>query len=79
SAWVTGMRSVQKALLYALLEPYAEMKKMQDENDLTSLMVWQEELKTAPFGDVWEEYLKRENIPADYLSIIKEYEKNLVR
>ena len=78
SAWVTGMRSVQKALLYALLEPYAEMKKMQDENDLTSLMVWQEELKTAPFGDVWEEYLKRENVEKDYLAEIKNYEQKVL-
>ena len=42
------------------------------------LMVYQEEMKTAPFGDVWEEYLKRENIKSDYLTEVKEYEKNVL-
>jgi len=78
SAWVTGMRSVQKALLFALLQPNDKMKKLQDENDLTSLMVLQEELKTAPFGDVWEEYLKSENVKSDYITEIKEYEKKVL-
>jgi len=78
SAWVTGLRSVQKSLLYALLEPSEMMKKLQDEGDLTSLMVISEELKTAPFGDVWAEYLKRENVEADYLKEIKEYEEKVL-
>ena len=30
SAWVTGMRNMQKALLTALLAPNAEMRKMQE-------------------------------------------------
>ncbi len=75
SAWVTGMRSVEKALLYALLEPSAEMKRLQDENNITELMVRSEELKTAPFGDVWEEYLRRENVSVDYIEAVKEYER----
>ena len=78
SAWVTGVRNVSKALLFALLQPNAEMKKLQDEHDITSLMVLSEELKTAPFGDVWEEFLKRENIPSEYLCTIKEYEKDVL-
>ena len=78
SAWVTGMRSVQKALLNALLQPNELMKKMQDENRMTELMVCQEEMKTAPFGDVWAEYLKREGVESDYISIVKEYEKEVL-
>lgn len=57
SAWVTGLHSVQKALLYALLEPKT-LKALQDANNFTELMVRQEELKTMPFGAVWEEYLR---------------------
>ena len=75
SAWVTGMRNVEKALLYALLQPSELLRKMQDENNMTELMVYQEELKTAPFGDVWAEYLNREGIESDYITSIKEYEK----
>lgn len=78
SAWVTGMRSVQKALLNALLQPDELMKKMQDENRMTELMVCQEEMKTAPFGDVWTEYLKREGVESDYISIVKEYEEKVL-
>ena len=74
SAWITGVRSVQKALLYALLLP-TNLKGLQEQNDLTSLMVMQEELKTAPLGDVWNEYLHRENVDVDYLSQVKDYEK----
>ena len=77
SAWVTGLRSVQKALLYALLEPKS-LKKLQDENNFTDLMVRQEELKVMPFGAVWEEYLKRENVPVDYLPEIHSYEANVL-
>ena len=78
SAWVTGIRSVEKALLYALLEPNEQMKQMQDNADFTSLMVMHEELKTMPFGDVWEEYLKETNTPANYLAEVKKYEKEVL-
>ena len=77
SAWVTGLHSVQKALLYALLEPKT-LKALQDANNFTELMVRQEELKTMPFGAVWEEYLGRENIPQDYFAEIKRYEADVL-
>ena len=77
SAWITGGRSVQKALLYALLEP-SSLKDLQDSSDFTSLMVRSEELKTMPFGDVWEEYLTREGVSIDYLDEVKAYEKNVL-
>ncbi len=78
SAWVTGLRSVQKALLFALLQPVDQLKAYQDEADFTSLMVVQEDLKTLPFGDIWEEYLRREEVPENYLPIVKDYEKEVL-
>ena len=77
SAWVTGLHSVQKALLYALLEPKT-LKALQDDNNFTELMVRQEELKTMPFGAVWEEYLGRETVPQDYFAEIKRYEADVL-
>ena len=77
SAWITGVRSVEKALLFALLQP-ASLKELQDKNDLTALMVMQEELKTAPIGDVWAEYLERQGVTADYLTEVREYEKSVL-
>ena len=79
SAWVTGVRNVQKSLLFALLQPNEKLKELQDASDFTQLMVLQEELKTAPFYDIWQEYLKRENTPAEYLAEVKRYENEELR
>ena len=78
SAWVTGVRNVQKALLNALLLPVNELKKLQEENEFTALMCLQEETKTAPFGDIWAEYLAREGVTNAYLPQIKEYEEKVL-
>ena len=78
SAWVTGVRNVQKALLFAMLQPSAQMKELQDKADFTSLMYLSEEAKTLPFGDVWAEFLARENVVSNYLNDIKEYEEKVL-
>ena len=78
SAWITGVRNVQKALLFALLQPNDVMKKLQDENRLTELMVISEELKTAPIGDVWDEFLRRENVENNYIAEVKKYESEVL-
>ncbi len=78
SAWVTGVRNVQKALLFAMLQPDAKMKELQDKADFTSLMVLSEEAKTLPFGDIWAEFLNRQKVESDYLNIIKEYEEKVL-
>lgn len=79
SAWVTGERAVQKALLYALLVNNDRLKKLQDESDFTTLMVEQEEYKTLPFGAVWREYLKREGLTEEYLPEIRKYEAEVLK
>lgn len=78
SAWVTGVRNVQKALLFALLQPNKALKELQDENRLTELMVLSEELKTAPIGDVWDEFLSREGIESNYINEVLNYEKEVL-
>lgn len=78
SAWVTGVRNLQKALLFALLEPSKKLKELQTNNEFTELMYLQEEMKTMPFGDVWKEFLARENVADNYLAEIKEYEKEVL-
>jgi len=78
SAWITGVRNVKKALLFALLEPNAKMKELQEANAMTELMVLQEEMKTAPFGAVWNEYLNAENTSVSYIDEVKKYEKEVL-
>ena len=80
SAWVTGYRNLQKALLFALLQPNEELKKLQDGGDLTKLMVLQEELKILPFGEIWDEYCRRCGKPVDgeWFTEIETYEKEVL-
>ena len=78
SAWVTGVRNVQKALLFALLQPEAELKKLQDENNFTEIMYLQEEMKMMPMGEVWEEFLARSGVEANYLAEVKKYENEVL-
>ena len=78
SAWVVGQRNVQKALLYALLQPTAKLQKLQDEANFTEQMYLQEELKMLPYGDVWKEYLERYGFEGDdWFNKVKEYEKEI--
>lgn len=77
-AWTIGQRNMQKALLYALLQPYGELKKLQDEGDFTALMYMQEILKDLPYGEVWDEYLKEQGLAdGDLLGKIRKYEKEV--
>ena len=77
-AWVTGQRSVEKALLYAMLLPNGEMKTAQEQGDFTRLMYLQERVKMLPFSDVWEEYLAQQNLDENYYEPIMEYEKKVM-
>jgi L-rhamnose isomerase len=37
-----------------------------------------EEMKMMPIGDVWEEFLRREGVIADYLPEIRKYESEVL-
>ena len=79
AAWVTGARSVEKALLFALLMPNEAMTKLQDAGRFTELMAMQEDMKTMPFGDIWDEYLKRQQVEADYIKEVLQYENEVLK
>ncbi|MHC6202883.1 L-rhamnose isomerase [Breznakiellaceae bacterium SP9] len=80
AAWVTGARNMQKALLNALLIPHGDMKKLQDTGSFSELLVCQEELKTLPFGAVWDEYLKRQKIAGgDWYTAVAQYENAVLK
>lgn len=80
AAWAIGMRNMQKALLYALLTPNKELKEYQDKGDVTSLMAISEEIKTMPFGEVWDYYCEECGVPvgADWLTEAKKYEDEVL-
>ena len=78
-AWVIGMRNVQKALLSALLIPHESLARCQDEADYTSMLALSEEMKTMPFGAVWNEYLDRCGAPSgfDWIEKMRKYEQEI--
>lgn len=80
SAWATGLRNMQKALLFALLQPNAEMKALQDSNNLTKLMTIQEEVKTYPFGDVWDYFCEVCGVPTGmkWFEEVEKYEAEVL-
>lgn len=78
SAWTVGFRNVQKALLMALCTP--DLTAMQNDGNWTEMMVRQEELKTMPFGEVWEQYCRECGAPADgeWFQTVKQYENQVL-
>lgn len=80
SAWIVGMRNMQKALLYALLSPNKQMKEMQDQNRFTELMMLQEEVKTYPFGAVWDYFCESQGVPVreTWFEEVKKYEEEVL-
>lgn len=80
SAWVVGMRNFQKALLYALLTPNEMLAQYQEEGRLTEVMMQQEELKTYPFGDVWDYFCETQGVPVgeSWFAEVQKYEKEVL-
>ena len=80
AALVIGARNMEKALLKALLTPWKLLKEAQDSYDHTKVLALQEEIKTLPWGEVWNEYLKRQNMVSDakMFEEIKEYENKVL-
>lgn len=80
SAWTVGMRNMQKALLYALLSPNKELMQMQEEGRLTEVMMLQEEVKTYPFGDVWDYFCEMNGVPVKetWYEEVKKYEEEVL-
>jgi len=78
SAWTVGLRNIQKALLMALLTP--DFTALQNENNWTKLMVVQEEMKTMPFGEIWNEYCVRCGAPVDgaWFTEVEKYEAEVL-
>lgn len=80
AAWVVGTRSMEKALLFALLQPWDQLKYLQDSCQFTQLMVLNEELKTLPFGDIWEHYCQTQGVPGgkEWYDTVARYEQDVL-
>ena len=80
AAWTVGMRNAVKALLLALLEPTDKLRALEGVGDLSARLAMLEEIKSLPFGGVWDEYCRRHEAPVGqaWLAEVKDYEKNVL-
>jgi L-rhamnose isomerase len=76
AAWAIGARGMEKALLFALLEPTATLQGYEAAGDFTARLALLEELKTLPAGAVWDMYCTRQDVPVGmaWLDDVKAYE-----
>lgn len=80
AAWVTGVRAMLKSLLLALLEPTAKLRQFESAADYTSRLAMLEELKTLPFGAVWDHYCEQQGVPVGtaWIDEVKKYESDVL-
>jgi L-rhamnose isomerase len=80
SAWVVGMRNMQKALLNALLLPNERLAKLQNDRQFSELMMLQEEMKLYPIGDVWNYFCELNNVPQkeSWFAEVQKYEQDVL-
>ena len=78
AAWTIGARNMQKALLYAALEPTARLQEMEAKGDYTSRLAYLEELKSYPFSAVWDRYCESCGVPVrdGWIADVQEYENS---
>ena len=78
---IVEFRNVEKGLLWALLMPHDWLRTLQDEDRFTELLMAQEELKTLPFGAVWEEYCRQCGVPENevWFQIVEKYEADVLK
>lgn len=74
-AYVIGSRAAQKCMLRALLEPTELIRKWELAGETYKVLTYLEEAKTMPWGDVYDEFCERNNVPVGsaYMAEIDKY------
>ena len=80
AAWTIGTRNMLRALLVALLEPTEKLRAAENEGDYTTRLALQEEIKSLPFGAVWDFYCESKQVPVgeNWLAEVKRYENQVL-
>ncbi len=80
AAWTIGVRAMIRQLLIAMLEPTKRLRRMEIEGDYTSRLALLEELKTYPFGAVWDYYCMKQDVPIglDWMARTRQYENEVL-
>lgn len=80
AAWAIGSRNTLRSLLLALLEPREQLCDMERSGDYTGRLALLEELKSLPFGAVWDAHCLRQGVPVGFSFVdeIRGYERNVL-
>ena len=80
AAWTIGTRNMIKALLIAMLEPTATLRTLEREGDLTGRLALMEDVKSMPFGAVWDRYCAQQDVPTDgtWIDDVRIYEEQVL-
>ncbi len=80
AAWTIGTRNMIKALLKALIEPAAALRALEAQGDYTGRLALLEEVKTLPFGAIWDRYCEASGVPvgAAWLREVQSYEQRVL-
>ena len=75
-AYVVGIRSTQKAMLQAFLEPTEKLREFEKQDKNFQWMAYLEELKSMPWNAVYNYYCLQKEMPVGdtYINDIQEYE-----
>lgn len=79
-AWVAGARATLKAMLYALLEPTPKLVELESAGDYFGRLALLEELKTMPFGAVWDRLCLSNGVPGGeaWIAEVSRYENEVL-
>jgi len=79
-AWVIGARATLKSVLIALLEPRKKLQEFEDAGNYFARLALLEELKTLPFGAVWDYFCLTMDVPSSesWIEEIDRYETEVL-
>ncbi len=79
-AYLIGARSTQISFLHALLEPTTKIRDYENAGYGFEKLALLEAMKIMPFGDVWNYYCLKNEVPAgcDYIKEIRNYEEKVL-
>lgn len=78
-AYVVGIRSTQRAMLQALLEPTDKLRKYEKNDNNFQRMAYLEELKAMPWNAVYNYYCSNNNVLVgeEYIKEVEKYEEEV--
>ena len=78
-AYLIGTRATQKCLLQALLEPLPLLRQYEDNGQGFEKLALMEEMKSLPFGAVYDYFNLKNGVPVgeEFIAKVQQYEKDV--